>query len=181
VDACRVDRGQPACQHLLAGVATARRRGLFQTKEGDMALEVRVGTGGTGKLRSFWVGLGLNIITLGIYYYYWYFQINDELKEIGRAGGDEELASSKPINSLMAILFGGILILPPFVSIYQTGKRIQRAEKLGGVKHDIHPVWAFLLAFPLGILIIPGLIHYAMITKHQNQALLAASGQPAAA
>jgi hypothetical protein len=168
------------CEHPSTEAAFARAP-LFQTKEGGMALEVRLGTGATGKLRSFWVGLGLNIITLGIYYYYWYFQINDELKEMGRARGDEELASSKPINSLIAVLFGGILIVPPFVSIYRTGKRIQRAEQLGGVRHDNHPGLAFLLAFPLGLLIIPALLHYAMITKHQNQALMAASGQPAPA
>ena len=143
-----------------------------------MALEVRLGTGATGKIRGFGAGLGLTIITLGIYHYYWYFQINDELKEVGRAKGDGELAASKPINSLMAILFGGLLIVPPWVSVYRTCKRVKRAEELGGVKHTIHPMWALALLFPLGILIIPALFHYSIVTKHQNRALLAASGQP---
>ncbi|HEV3128760.1 MAG TPA: DUF4234 domain-containing protein [Solirubrobacteraceae bacterium] len=142
-----------------------------------MAQTVQLGTGAKGKIRSFWVGLGLNIITLGIYYYYWYFQINEELKEIGRAKGDQELADSSPINSLIAILFGGILLLiPPLVSIYRTGKRIKRAEQLGGVSDSLHPLFSFLLVFPFGILIIPALYHYAYVTKHQNRALMAASG-----
>jgi hypothetical protein len=142
-----------------------------------MAQTVQLGTGAKGKIRSFWAGLGLNIITLGIYYYYWYFQINDELKEIGRAKGDEELANSSPINSLIAILFGGILLLiPPLVSIYRTGNRIKRAEQLGGVSDTLHPMFSFLLVFPFGILIIPALYHYAYVTKHQNRALMAASG-----
>jgi hypothetical protein len=142
-----------------------------------MAQTVQLGTGAKGKIRSFWVGLGLNIITLGIYYYYWYFQINEELKEIGRAKGDQELADSSPINSLIAILFGGILLLiPPLVSIYRTGKRIKRAEQLGRVSDSLHPLFSFLLVFPFGILIIPALYHYAYVTKHQNRALMAASG-----
>jgi len=142
-----------------------------------MAQTVQLGTGAKGKIRSFWAGLGLNIITLGIYYYYWWFQINDELKEIGRAKGDEELANSSPINSLMAVLFGGILLLiPPLVSIYRTGKRVKRAEQLGGVSDTLHPMFSFLLVFPFGILIIPALYHYAYLTKHQNRALMAASG-----
>ena len=141
-----------------------------------MAQTVQLGTGSTGKLRSFWGGLGLNLITLGIYYYIWYFKVNDELKEIGRAKGDQELAGSSPANSLVAVLFGGLLIIPPFISIYRTGKRIKRAEELGGVGDCLHPTFAFLLLFPLGILIIPALYHYAYTIRHQNRALMAASG-----
>ena len=142
-----------------------------------MAQTVQLGSGGKGKIRSFWAGLGLNIITLGIYYYYWYFQINDELKEIGRSSGDQELAESSPINSLMAILFGGFLLaIPTLISVYRTGKRVKRAERLGGVKDCLHPTFSFLLVFPFGILIIPALYHYAYMTKHQNRALMAASG-----
>src|SRR5260370_17119635 len=96
---------------------------------------------------------------------------------MGGAKGEEELANSSPINSLMGVLFGGILLLiPPLVSIYRTGKRIKRAEQLGGVGDTLHPTFAFLLVFPFGILIIPALYPYAYLTKHQNRALMAASG-----
>jgi len=37
-----------------------------------MAQEVEFGNGGEGKIRSFWVGLGLTIITLGFYGLCWY-------------------------------------------------------------------------------------------------------------
>jgi hypothetical protein len=141
-----------------------------------MAQTVQLGAGVTGKIRSFWGFVGLNIITLGIYYYFWYFNINEELKEIGRAKGDPELAGSSPVNSLMAILFGWIIIVPPFISIYRTSKRIKRAEKLGGVSDTLHPGLTFILIFPLGILVIPAYIATYMIIKHQNRALIAASG-----
>jgi hypothetical protein len=142
-----------------------------------MAQTVQLGSGGKGKIRSFWAGFGLNIITLGIYYWYWYFQINDELKEIGRSQGDPELAESKPINSLLAVLLGGYLLaIPALISIYRTGKRIKHAERLVGVKDCLHPTFSFLLVFPFGILIIPALYQFAYVTKHQNRALMAASG-----
>ena len=156
--------------------ATGFAGALVRTEEGKVAQTVQLGTGSTGKIRSFWGCLGLNIITFGIYYYIWYFKINDELKEIGRAKGDPPLAGSSPANSLIAMLFGWILIVPPFISLYRTNKRIKRGEKLGGVSHTLPPMLTFILVFPLGILVIPSLIAYSMQIKHLNQALMAASG-----
>ena len=51
--------------------------------------------------------LGLSFITLGIYFFYWYYQINDELR---RFEHDETIS---PVRSLMAIIFGWIIIVPP--------------------------------------------------------------------
>jgi hypothetical protein len=51
--------------------------------------------------------LGLMLITLGIYFLYWYWKINDELREF------EHNESISPTRSLMAMLFGWILIVPP--------------------------------------------------------------------
>jgi hypothetical protein len=145
-----------------------------------MAQEIEFGGGGVGKVRSFWVGLGLTVITFGIYYYVWYYLINDELKDIGSAKGDQNLAQSSPTMSVIAVLVGGLVLVPPFISIYNTGNRIRRAQLLTGVDRDqaINPVAAFLLAFPGGILIIPAFIHYWYITKHQNAAVRAAGGLP---
>jgi hypothetical protein len=39
-------------------------------------------------------------------------------------------------------------------------------------------VTALLLLFPGGLLIVPALIHYWYITKHQNAAVRAAGGLP---
>lgn len=54
------------------------------------------GDGGAGKIRSFPIGLLLTIITLGIYYFFWYYLLNDELKDIGVAKADRKLAEWPP-------------------------------------------------------------------------------------
>src|SRR4051812_19987797 len=127
-----------------------------------MAQEIELASGGEGKIRSFWVGLGLAVITLSIYYYCWYYFVNDELKDIGRDKGDENLAQSSPALSVTAILVGGWLIVPPLLSIYNYGQRIKRAQRLSGVPRadQINPILSFVLLMPGGILIIPIFIHF---------------------
>ncbi len=144
-----------------------------------MAQEVEFGKGGAGKIRSFWVGLGLTVLTLGIYYFCWYYFVNDELKDIGIAEDDQNLAQSSPAQSVLAVLIGGWLIVPPLLSVYNYGQRIKRAQRLAGVeRHEqIDPTMAFLLYFPGGLLIIPLFIHYWYVTKHQNMALRAVAGE----
>jgi len=141
-----------------------------------MAEHVEFADGGTGKIRSFWVGILLVIVTLGIYYWFWYYLVNDELKDIGVSRGDQKLAGSSPGLSLTAVLIGWIIIIPPLISVYNYGARIQRAQGLVGVPQTerISPVLAFLLYFPGGLLIIPTFIHYWYVTKHQDVAVRAA-------
>ena len=145
-----------------------------------MAHEVDIGRGSTGKLRSFWVGFGLTIITFGIYSPCWYYFVNDELKDIGAEKDDQSLAQSSPAMSVVAILVGGIVIVPPFLSVYNYGQRIKRAQRLAGVPRErqINPVTAFLLFFPGSLLLIPYLFHFWYVTKHQNIALRAVAGLP---
>lgn len=143
-----------------------------------MAQEVEFGDGGAGKIRSFWVGLGLSIITIGLYYYFWYYFVNDELKDIGASRNDPKLSSSSPGVSVTAVLIGGFILVPPLLSVYNYGQRIKRAQRLAGVErqHQINPILAFLLLFPGGILLIPTLVHYWYVTNHQNRAVRAAGG-----
>lgn len=145
-----------------------------------MAQEVEFGKGGEGKIRSFWVGVGLVIITLGIYGYCWYYFLNDELKDIGLAKEDQNLGQSSPAMSVVAILIGGWALIPPLLSVYNFGQRIRRAQRLTGIpKQDqINPTVAFLLYFPGGLLIVPLFFHFWYVTKNQNKALRAAGGLP---
>jgi hypothetical protein len=145
-----------------------------------MAQEIELASGGEGKIRSFWVGLGLTVITVGIYYFCWYYFVNDELKDIGTEKQDQNLAQSSPMMSVIAVLVGGLVIVPPLLSVYNYGQRIKRAERLAGVPRadHINPIFAFLLLFPGGFLIIPLFVHYWYVTKHQNMALRAAGGLP---
>jgi hypothetical protein len=143
-----------------------------------MAQEVEFGTGGFGKIRSFWVGFGLTVLTLGIYGACWYYFVNDELKDIGAAKDDQNLAQSSPAMSVTAIVVGGYFIVPPLLSVYNYGQRIQRAQRLGGIERStqINPTTAFLLMFPGAILIVPYFLHFWYVTKHQNAAVRAAGG-----
>src|SRR4051794_41636165 len=146
-----------------------------------MAQEVTLGRGGLAKLRSFWIGLLLTVLTLGIYFYFWYWLVNDELKDVGAANDDPNLAASSPATSLLAVTLGALLVLPAWLSYYNYGQRIRRAEAAVGVPEAdrINPVLAFVLLVPGAILFIPALVHYWYVTKHQNQALAGAAEREA--
>lgn len=97
-----------------------------------MAEDINI-NGAPVKIQSIWAILGLSIITFGIYTYFWLYRVNSELKAIGAAYGDQELAESKPGNTVLAFLFGWILLLiPTLMSFHAMGKRIQRAHALVG-------------------------------------------------
>lgn len=142
-----------------------------------MAQEVQIGQAGTGRVRSFAVGLGLTVITFSIYYFFWYYLLNDELKDVGIEHDDEKLAQSSPAASLAAVLIGGVLIVPPMLSVYNFGHRIKRAERLVGVPQEdqLNPTLAFL-TWLFGFLVLPAFYHYWYITKHQNQVVRAIGG-----
>jgi uncharacterized membrane protein HdeD (DUF308 family) len=81
---------------------------------------------------------GLSIITIFIYYFVWYYKINDEAR---RYLGDENI---KPGVSVLAVTLGIFLIVPPFVSVYRTGERVQRMQEKAGVQQEISPALALL-------------------------------------
>src|SRR2546423_14753274 len=77
---------------------------------------------------------GLSIITVYIYYFVWYFKINREARDYL---GDQDI---RPGIALLAVLFGWILLLiPPLVSTYRTGQRIERMQQKAGVPATISP------------------------------------------
>jgi hypothetical protein len=146
-----------------------------------MAQEVEFGKGGEGKIRSFWVGAGLVVVTLGIYAFCWYYFVNNELKDVGIAKDDQNLGQSNPTMSVTALVLGGFTLwVAPLLSVYNYGQRIKRAQRLGGIpRHDqINPTTAFLLFFPGAILVVPYFLHFWYVTKHQNMAMRAAGGLP---
>ena len=144
--------------------------------------EVELNVDGIGKIRSFGIGFLLTVFTLGIYHYVWWYLINDELKDVGIATGDQKLAQSSPTNSVIAILIGWLVIVPPIISIYNTAMRIKQAQRLCGIEstQTINPTLALLLIFPGGILVIPALIYYWYMTANQNAAIRAAARLPMA-
>jgi hypothetical protein len=88
--------------------------------------------------------IGLTLITLGIYGIFHYYFINKELAELGKARGTTELGEN-PMMSVLAFIPGFILIIPPYVSLWNTWKRQQAARQMFGVQEGIDNVPGFLL------------------------------------
>src|SRR5438132_1086197 len=85
-----------------------RSAGPAEPPRSGMAEEIQIsGTNAVGKIRNPLGVVGLTFITIGIYFFFWYYKVNKEMAEIGRARNTEELGTS-PTTSLMAILFGWI-------------------------------------------------------------------------
>lgn len=91
------------------------------------------GAEGTAKIRHILAPALLPFITLGIYFWYWWYQINREMRDYGRAKGSNELGTS-PGTSLLAVTLGLLVIVPALVSIWNTTKRVQAAQRLAGVE-----------------------------------------------
>jgi Domain of unknown function (DUF4234) len=89
--------------------------------------------------------LGLSFITLGVYFFVWYYKINDELR---RAEKDETIS---PTRSLMAMLFGWLIIVPPFIAMYNTAKHVQNRETRLGVQQTLEPALTIVLMFLFSI------------------------------
>ena len=80
--------------------------------------------------------LGLSFITLGIYFFYWYYKVNEEIQ---RFEHDESIS---PARSLMAILFGWIIIVPPFIAMYNTAKHVRTIEERLSMPSSSNPRWS---------------------------------------
>jgi Domain of unknown function (DUF4234) len=99
-----------------------------------MAQEIQIpGAGSTAKIRSVWAPALLPIITLLIYLFFWWYYINREMKDFGKAKGSTELGDS-PGKSVLAITLGALIIVPAIWSTVTTFKRVQAAQKLAGLE-----------------------------------------------
>jgi hypothetical protein len=81
-----------------------------------------------GKTRNPLVVWLLSLVTLGIYQLYWYYQVNREAREY------EPTVDVRPGIAVVAVTLGGLLIVPPWVSVFRTGGRIARAQTAAGVR-----------------------------------------------
>jgi hypothetical protein len=93
------------------------------------------------------VWLGLPFITLGIYYFVWWYKINDEAR---RFLNDESI---NPALSVLAVTLGALVIVPPFISIFRTTERIARMQDRAGMPAEsrANPWISLVLAFLLSL------------------------------
>ena len=89
------------------------------------------GTTATAKVRNPLGVVGLAFITLGIYFIFWYYFVNREMRDLGSARSTTECGTS-PGTSVIAITLGAFIIVPPFVSIYKSFKRLNASSDLAG-------------------------------------------------
>jgi hypothetical protein len=89
------------------------------------------GASSTAKVRNPLGVVALGIVTLGVYFWFWYYFVNREMRDLGEAHGTTQCGTS-PGTSLLAVTFGFILIVPPFISIYNSFKRMNEASRLTG-------------------------------------------------
>jgi len=95
------------------------------------------------KLRSPWAAALLPIVTLGIYHLVWWYRVNRELCDFGRARGYD--LGQNPTTSLLAVFPGGLIVVPALVSYWRGTKRMQAAARVA-VQEPLNG-WIALILF----------------------------------
>jgi hypothetical protein len=93
------------------------------------------------------------LLTLGIYYVVWYYKVNREMRD---AGG----VDVNPWVCVLAITLGGFIIVPPFVSWWNTFKRIEQVQRNAGLDRQVNPVLGFVL-YIIAVFLLPVELIYA--------------------
>lgn len=107
------------------------------------------------KVRSPWGVLGLSLVTLGFYVPFWWYFINREMRDYGRARQVEGLGDS-PATSAIAYTLGAIVVVPAIWTFVTTCQRIRRMQRAAGSLDSLNWGIIVLLAiFTLGIAIHP--------------------------
>jgi drug/metabolite transporter (DMT)-like permease len=99
------------------------------------------------KRRNPWGVFGLSLITIGVYYVVWWYKINNELRNYG--------IDNSPAKATLAITLGAFIIVPPFVSYYNTADRILKAQLKSNASERIIPVLALLLLIVVSFFALP--------------------------
>jgi hypothetical protein len=141
-----------------------------------MAEEIALADGSVRvKLRNPLGVVGLSLITLGIYYFFWWYFINREMRDYGRSRNAD--LGQNPGNSVLAVTLGALIIVPAIVSMWRTSDRIQRSEEVAGVDRGANGPIIFILLLIIG----PVGVWYAQseLNKAWNAASGTAPGLPA--
>jgi hypothetical protein len=118
-----------------------------------LATEVFIsGTDFRAKIRNPWGVLGLSIITFGIYTIFWWYYINRELRDLGRAKRVSGLGDNPGLSTAAYILGGFLFYIPTIWTIVTTTRRIQAGHRVTQ-QADVLSGWlaAVVWIFTLGI------------------------------
>jgi hypothetical protein len=115
---------------------------------------VELAPGVSAKIRNPIMVAILSVITFGIYIVYWWYSVNRELADYGRARNTNELGDS-PAKSALAVFPGMLVVIPALWTGVTTGLRIQAAQRM----HGKTPINGWL-ALVLYLVIFPALFGY---------------------
>jgi uncharacterized membrane protein len=139
-----------------------------------MAEEIQIpGASSTAKIRSPWAPALLPYVTFFIYLFVWYYRINRELADLGRAHGKTDELGDSPGKSVLAVTLGAVIIVPAVISTIHTAQRIQAAQRLTGVSPQLNG-W---LALVMALIITPAFHAYE---QSEPNKVWRAGGAPAA-
>jgi hypothetical protein len=118
-----------------------------------MAEEIQIaGTQATAKVRNPLGVVGLSLITIGIYFFFWWYFVNREMRDLGQARGVD--LGQSPGNSVLAVTLGALIIVPAIVSEWRTCGRIEASQEAAGLdRRASGPVIFILLLLlaPVGL------------------------------
>jgi Domain of unknown function (DUF4234) len=91
-----------------------------------------------------------NIPTLGFYAYFWWYYINNEMKNLGESRRRSDLGRHPGLSTL-AFVSGWVLVVPYAWTVVTTMRRVQRTQDALGVRRMNGWACAALWIFTLGI------------------------------
>lgn len=107
-----------------------------------MAEELTV-QGAQVKIRHPWGAWALALVTLGIYALVWWYKINRELRDYSAGAGKP--FGNDPAMSVLALVPGFLIIVPPFWTNWTTPSRVAEAQALAGNQNRVSPLLSLLL------------------------------------
>jgi hypothetical protein len=135
-----------------------------------VADSVDIGAATPAKIRNVVAVAVLSVVTLLIYLFFWWYFVNRELADYGRARGTAELGDS-PGKSTLAITLGALIIVPAVWTTVTTFQRIQKLQRMTGQDPPING-WIGLV---LALVITPAL--YAYMQSGLNSSWKAVAGE----
>jgi uncharacterized membrane protein len=147
------------------------------------APEVPLKSGGAQiKLRNPVTVLLLDLVTIGIYGLFWWYYVNREMAELGKAKGTTELGEN-PMNSALAIFPGALIIVPAIITMINTGKRVKAAQRLSGQQEEANQWIGLLLLLvfaPVGLWYLQEQLNKVWAVEAEGPALEAGASEAAA-
>lgn len=126
--------------------------------------------GNEAKIRNPVLVVVFSIITFGIYHLFWYYFVNREMADWGHEHKTD--IGDSPGMSVLAITLGAIIIVPPFVSIFHTGKRMELSQQVADIERGSGLLYFILTIIPIAAWIAPAYLQVELnkVWRTQQQA-----------